>query len=66
VEVRKAATTGMRFMGIEIDAGHNQAASGDGEITLAGALVRTLVVRAREDLEIAGQVRSVLFGEAGG
>jgi acetate kinase len=65
VEVRDAGTTGMRFMGIEIDAGRNQAASGDGdgEITLAGSLVRTLVIRAREDLEIAGQVRSVLSGE---
>ena len=67
-EVREAATTGMRFMGIEIDPGRNRAATGDrdSEITLAGALVRTLVVRAREDLEIAGQVRSVLSGEARG
>jgi hypothetical protein len=30
------------------------------DISGAGAGVRTVVIRAREDLEIAGQVRSVL------
>jgi xylulose-5-phosphate/fructose-6-phosphate phosphoketolase len=37
----------------------NASASGDAEIGAGGALVRTLVVTAREDLEIAHQVRAV-------
>jgi acetate kinase len=36
------------------------AASGDVEISAAAAGVRTVVIQAREDLEIAGQVRSLL------
>jgi acetate kinase len=58
--VREAATTGMRFIGIGVDVARNQAVDGDGEVTLAGSPVRVLVIRAREDLEIARQVRRVL------
>ena len=38
----------------------NAAADGDADVSLAGAPVRTLVVPAREDLEIARGVRAVL------
>ena len=34
--------------------------SGDGEVTARGAAVRTVVLRAREDVEMARQARSVL------
>ena len=59
-EVRVAAATGMAFMGIAISAASNDAASGDTEISLDGSAVRTVVIRAREDLEIAWQVRALL------
>jgi acetate kinase len=42
-----------------IDPGRNQAAADDRDISSAPASVRTLVVAAREDLEIARQVRAV-------
>ena len=53
----------MSFIGIAVAADRNQAASGDAEITLDGAPVRTLVIHAREDLEIARQTRAVLRSE---
>ena len=40
--------------------GPQQPAAADAEIAAAAASVRTLVVTAREDLEIARQVRTVL------
>ena len=58
--VRAAAAAGLRFLGVTVDDAANAAADGDAEISVWGALVRTLVVTAREDLEIARQVREVL------
>ncbi len=46
--------------GIPIDTEANDAATGDAEISAADAEVRTFVVTAREDLEIAHQVRAIL------
>ena len=48
------------FLGAAIDEQRNQAASSDADITAPGAAVRTLVITAREDIEIARQVRAVL------
>jgi acetate kinase len=48
------------FLGAAIDKQRNQAASSDADITAPGAAVRTLVITAREDIEIARQVRAVL------
>jgi acetate kinase len=59
-KVRAAATADMRFIGIAISSELNGAVDGDTEITLDGASVRTLVIHAREDLEIARQVRAVV------
>jgi len=42
----------------------NEAATGDADISADGAQARTVVVTAREDLEIARQVRSTLAGVA--
>jgi len=50
------------FLGVRLDDAHNEEASGDVAIGAQGAAVATLVVRAREDLEIARQVRAVLAG----
>jgi acetate kinase len=59
-EVRALAVEGLRFLGVELDATRNDDTQGDGEIGAEGAQVRTLVLTAREDLEIARQVRAVL------
>ncbi|MQA05592.1 MAG: acetate/propionate family kinase [Streptosporangiales bacterium] len=59
-EVRAAAAGGLEYLGVRIDQARNTDSQGDGEITAAGAAVRTLVVTAREDLEIAAGTRQVL------
>jgi acetate kinase len=63
-DIRQGAADGLGFLGVRVDAGRNAAARGDTDITAAGSAVRVLVVAAREDIEVARQVRSVL--EAGG
>ena len=58
--LREETCLGLGFLGVEVDSEANAAARGDAELTAAGAAVRVLVVNAREDLEIAHQVRGVL------
>ena len=58
--IRAAATEGLGFLGVHIASDDNAAASGDVDITAPGAAVASLVITAREDLEIGRQVRSVL------
>jgi acetate kinase len=58
--IRERAAAGLSFLGVELDAGANAAASGDAEIGAPGAAARTLVITAREDLEVARQVRAAL------
>jgi acetate kinase len=53
-EIRALACAGLGFLGVSLDADLNGSNEGDG---LVGE--RVLVVRAREDLEIARQVRQV-------
>ena len=57
--IRAGAAAGLGFLGVAIDGRRNQG-RGDREISRRGAAVRTLVVEAREDLEIARQVRELL------
>jgi acetate kinase len=59
-EVRAEAAAGLGFLGVAVNPQQNGAIRGDGDISAAGAPVRTLVVTAREDLEIARQVRATL------
>jgi acetate kinase len=59
--VRARAAEGLAFLGIELDGGRNMSARRDAEIGAEDAAVRTLVVAAREDLEIAREVRHI-FG----
>ncbi|HUB77031.1 MAG TPA: acetate kinase, partial [Solirubrobacteraceae bacterium] len=60
--VRARAAERLGFAGVRIDAERNERLDGEGEIGQAGADVRVLVVSAREDLEMARQVRLVLGG----
>jgi acetate kinase len=61
--VRARAAEGLGFLGVAIDAARNEAIrAGDGPISPEGAPIATLVVTAREDREIARQVRATLRG----
>ena len=64
-DVRAAAAAGLGFLGVALDPKLNTSATGDADIGAGGAAVRTLVVRAREDLEIARQAREVLASGPG-
>jgi acetate kinase len=59
-EVRQRAVAGLGFLGAHLDEARNLAADGDCDIGTGGVPIRSLVIAAREDLEIAGQVRNVL------
>ncbi len=63
VRARLAAALG--WLGVAVDPEANAAAVGDGDISVSGAAVRSLVIVAREDLEVVRQVREVLGGRAG-
>jgi acetate kinase len=58
--IRALACQGLDFLGIELDPGRNREATGDTPIGLADAPVALLVVEAREDLQMAAEVRRVL------
>jgi acetate kinase len=62
VEIRAWTTAGLSFLGVDIDDRLNAGVAGDAEVGASGAGARTVVIRAREDLEIASQVRTVLAG----
>ena len=57
-EIRARAAAGLSFLGVALDEGVNAAAAPDAEIGRDGAPVRAFVVEAREDLQIAREVRS--------
>jgi acetate kinase len=59
-EVRARAAEGLGFLGVGVDAAANDRVAGDGEISAPGATARTIVVEAREDLEISRLVRETL------
>ena len=58
--VRELACHGLAHLGVELDPGRNAGALGDDDVSPRGAQVRVLVVRAREDLEMARQARALL------
>jgi len=58
--IRAGALAGLEFLGVRIDGAQNESVDGDKEITGMGSAARVLVLAAREDLEIARQVRHVL------
>jgi acetate kinase len=58
--LRAAALAGLGYLGVVLDEARNATATGDARIGAAGAPVDTLVITAREDLEIAHQVAAVV------
>jgi acetate kinase len=62
--VRRLAVDGLGFLGLRLDPERNRSLEGDGEIGADGAASRLLLVAAREDLQIVGEVRRLL--SAGG
>jgi acetate kinase len=58
--IRARAAAGLAFLGIAIDLAKNAEPELDAEISAPGAAVRTFVVQAREDLQIARDVRRAL------
>jgi acetate kinase len=59
-EIRARAVDGLAFLGLALDESANDGAVPDADVSGEGSGARVLVVRAREDLEIARQVRSVV------
>lgn len=61
-EVREAAAARLAHLGVSLDASKNEAARepGDHDITAPEAAVTSMVIEAREDLEIARRVQEVL------
>lgn len=59
--VRARAARGLAFLGVAVDPARNgDPTTPDDDISLAGSPVRTLVVSAREDLQIAAEARRVV------
>ena len=58
--IRRDACEGLGHLGVRIDPDANRDIEGDGDVAAADAAVRVVVVRAREDLEIASQTRALL------
>jgi acetate kinase len=61
-QVRAALAVALRHLGIAVDDRLNRGTSADADISASGAAARTVVVTAREDLEIRRQVLDVLVG----
>ena len=58
--IRERIAVDLAFLGVVVDPAANAAAGADADIGAPDARVRTLVVSAREDLEIAREVRATL------
>jgi acetate kinase len=58
--IRERTAAGLGLLGVALDADATANAIADAEIGAPGAAARALVVTAREDLEIARQVRAAL------
>jgi acetate kinase len=61
-EIRARTIARLGFLGLAIDGDANIKATGDRDVTGPGAHASVLVLRAREDLEIARQARAVISG----
>jgi acetate kinase len=59
-EIRARTAAGLGFLGVALDPDANARATADAEIGAPAAPARTLVVTAREDVEVARQVRALL------
>lgn len=59
-EIRARTAAGLRFLGVQVDGPRNAGAAADGDIGASDSAMRVFVITAREDLEMAAQVRTVL------
>jgi acetate kinase len=57
---REGGLAGLEYLGVAVNPGLNEAARGDGIVSAPGSPAGIVVVTAREDLEIASQVRLAL------
>jgi acetate kinase len=60
-ELRAAAAERLRFLGVEVDRSANRATA-DADLTADGAIARTVVVTAAEDVEVARETVAVIAG----
>jgi acetate kinase len=58
--MRADTTAGLSYLGLAVDPTRNRDRDSDADISTADALVRTLVITAREDIEIATQARTTI------
>jgi acetate kinase len=63
--IHQRVTEGLRFLGVLTDSQRNQTSRPDCEISHPEASVRTLVIEAREDLQISREVRRALSLQKG-
>lgn len=63
--IRARAAEGLRFLGVEVDSEVNGSAHPDAEITGTGARVRSFVIEAREDLQMARDVAGLVGNPTG-
>jgi len=63
-EVRRRSVDGLGFLGVALDLDRNASADGDAVVGIGGGRVGVVVVTAREDIEIARQVRACLEDRA--
>jgi acetate kinase len=61
--VRALAVEGLGFLGLKLDSARNAAGPEDREIGADGGSTRILVITAREDIQIAHEVRAVLAAD---
>jgi acetate kinase len=64
-QVRASVADALSYLGVGLDRAVNERAMGDADITGPGAATRTVVITARQDLEIRRQVVAILEGRAG-
>jgi acetate kinase len=64
--VRQRAAQQLAFLGVAVDTSRNDTGARDRDITATGAAVQTLVISAREDLQIAREVRQLLGAQDAG
>jgi acetate kinase len=58
--IRERAAGRLGHLGVAVDAAANEAAQPDVDVSAAGASARTLIIAAREDLQIARETRHVM------
>lgn len=61
-DVRRDLAARLSSFGMAVDPARNEAAEGDVDISADGAPVRTLVVAAQEDVQVASEVEALLEG----